>query len=719
MNTTKYLSRRININNDKLKKSKKKNMNKKLVNKINKTINDKTIKSYKLRRLNINDDKKKKKKSKKINYTKLRNIMEFDDKKKKKKITEQSKQYIKQKNELSNENIPKVMGLEISSRNYNWGFGVEHEMQLFHVPTKKLVSSDNKNKDDNLEWKYGNILFDSQESTCFLTGDMDAAGSCCKKRGINCSHPYYFPNNKDRLKLLKASGKKDDDVSKEELEWLKAVDWELTGRQIRDCQGGNWVVKRTPILMPELITGNHKNRTVESMVKEIQHLTNKFIDLQMRNPLTRRKVQLYGELRPHMCGTLSNILVPERPTIFNDEYLLSNVEQFKDYLGSYHVTITLPHRSNISVSEFVKSHLAMGMAFQWLEPLFMAAFFSPDPDSVGSEIKRIKGSYRVMAVGWGNMGGSNLSVLEKGDEGLTRAANHKLHWRDIVKFNDSEKLNLCVKTGTPNYKKSIIDEKDEKDKKDKKDKIDRTGIHMGDLRTFNFAKDMESCEKLYNPADCPKIDGGLLEPPYGMELRIFDHFENIHLKSLLHIIILLAENGNRHKPTQYVYKDNRWISSMKSIMENGWNGRLTNDYINALRDNLGLQINTTSKIAWIVFKIIVKELHELNKNGLFVKLMIENPDTEPNVPQINRNCWELALKSSNHYEAIKRFLQDKYKNRKSVLPIKQFKKEFFNVFSSKIWNQGTTLEDVLYCMKSNNIIDLIHKGDNIIAISIK
>lgn len=713
-----YSKRRTIELNDKKKKKKSKKLNKtKKINYIN------------MRKSVLSHSKKKKKNSSKSSsgYSTLQNIMSFDDKKKKKRINEQQMAYLAQKDSLSGKTVPKVMGLEIPSKEYNWGFGVEHEMQLFHVPTKKLVSegkNDGKGG-DQLAWKYGNILFDSQESTCYLTGDMDEAGACCKKRGHECSHPYYYPSKSDRQKMLKASGKKDEKMTEEEVEWLKHIDWELTGRQVKDCQGGNWVVKRTPLLMPELITGNHRNRTIESMVKEIQHLTKKFIDLQMRNPLTRRKVQLYGELRPHMCGTLSNLLVPARPTIFHDEYLLSNVEQFKDYLGSYHVTITLPHRSDISVAEFVKSHLAMGMAFQWLEPLFMTAYFSPDPDSVGSEIKRIKGSYRVMAVGWGNMGGSDLSVLEKGDEGLTRAANQKMYWRDQVKFADSEKLNLCVRTGTPHYKsnKSSNKESNEKKSDDKSNNVgisdkDRERIHMGDLRTFNFAKDMETCVKLYNPADCPKIDGGILEPPYGMELRIFDHFDNEHLLSLLQIIVLLAENGNRHAPTQYVYKDSRWIDTMGSIMENGWNARLSTEYINALRDNLGLEIATTSKIAWIVFKVIVAELHEKNKNGLFTRLLMENCDTPPKLPQINKKCWELAFKSSNHYNAIKKYIKGKYSGRKTRISIKQFKKDFFSVFDPKIWNQGSTLEDVLYCFKSTKVVKLIHKGDNIVAVLI-
>ena len=114
-----------------------------------------------------------------------------------------------------------------------------------------------------------------------------------------------------------------------------------------------------------------------------------------------------------------------------------------------------------------------------------------------------------------------------------------------------------------------------------------------------------------------------------------------------------------------------------------------------------------------MFKVIVNELHEKNKNGLFTKLMMESTEHAPKLPQINRNCWELAFKSSNHYDAIKRFIKDKYKTRKNKIPVTQFKKDLFSVFDPKIWNQGSTLEDTLYCFKSNKVLELINKGDNI------
>ena len=44
-------------------------------------------------------------------------------------------------------------------KDYNWGLGVEHEMHLFHISKKS----------NSLDISDSNILFDSQEATCYLT----------------------------------------------------------------------------------------------------------------------------------------------------------------------------------------------------------------------------------------------------------------------------------------------------------------------------------------------------------------------------------------------------------------------------------------------------------------------------------------------------------------------------------------------------------------------
>ena len=72
------------------------------------------------------------------------------------------------------------------SKSFEWGIGAEHEMHLFHI------TKDSKDGDITKS----NILFDSQEATCFLLYDKNKDNNsqhCCKglKRG-SCYHNHMY-----------------------------------------------------------------------------------------------------------------------------------------------------------------------------------------------------------------------------------------------------------------------------------------------------------------------------------------------------------------------------------------------------------------------------------------------------------------------------------------------------------------------------------------------
>ena len=113
-------------------------------------------------------------------------------------------------------------------------------------------------------------------------------------------------------------------------------------------------------------------------------------------------------------------------------------KKYIDYCGSFHFTITLPFKKKNSYSdadqkEFRDNHYNFGAMFQWMEPLLLAAFFSCDQDAVGSAKKRIKGSFRVARVGWGNFAGSDM---RKKNTGVGRYANVIPYWRKNFDFFD-------------------------------------------------------------------------------------------------------------------------------------------------------------------------------------------------------------------------------------------------------------------------------------------
>ena len=639
------------------------------------TYDDK--KKKKKKRLTLTDDKKKKKKKRltltddKKKKKKKRSTMTDDKKKKKKRSISKILITNNYKNDLmknaickSNKNVDFV-DIDVSDRTIYWGLGVEHEMQLFHKSSSGMKNS--------------NIMFNSQESTCFLTNEHE---SCCKGSKLNGKKCNDFTKEANAYK------NKNFGLTDEEKLFIENTQWELSGRQVQGCEKNKTytqIIKRVPILMPEIITTNFSNRTIDSIWKEMVKLEDKYISIQMKNPHTKQKVKQYGKLSTHLCGSHSEILVPEEPTIYSKDYIFKK-DKMTDYLGSYHITITLPHTKDILTSDFVKMHQNMAQQIQWLEPLLMTAFFSSTQEAVGNH-NEPKGSYRVMTIGWGNFGGSN--VRKMGNVGLDRGSNIQTSWRTGLNFKGTKKLNECVKLASPNpnYKKSKT-------------------IHTGDFRTFGQELDFDKCKTLYNPSDCVvgRADGKPMEPPFGMEIRIFDHFPSEYLLDLLRIVTLIGCNAQRHQSKDYVYRDKRWIAAVRSIMKDGWNAEIETKFITALRTNFGLPINTSSILAYDVFKQLVHELYESNKDSYFNKIMNENPEIEPNVPEINRMCWEMAFTQKFNLKVIN-FLKTKFYSNQ-VVSLADFTKIFKESETLEFTNWKNEMNDLLYALETKNHVQL-------------
>lgn len=573
-----------------------------------------------------------------------------------------------------------------------WGLGVEHEMQIFHLGKQvKMEPLMAHKRQSDLNYESANILFDSQESTCFISGDDHPNGACCKLHPDGEGNCSYYPTGRLKKQIFGTR----DKLTNEELEFLKSIDWEATGRYAEGCKPSAVIVKRAPVLMPELVTSAFTNRTINSIAQEAIFQEEMFIKCQMKNPFTRDKVDKYGPLVTHLCGTIGNIKVPLRPTFVEDNYELEEAS-WKDYVGSYHITMTLPHTQNITTKQFVQNHIDCANQIQWIEPLLMTAFFSPDPSAVGQGPKPgIEGSYRVGAVGWGNFAGADVRVF--GNQGVTRGAMMESTWRKGLNLTGMERLNRCVKTAKPQYKKSV-------------------SILTSDFRTFNFENDENKCKELYNPNDCPKADGAPMSPPFGMEIRIFDHFHSEYLIDLLKIITLLAANADRHPATNYVYKSKSWNQTMQTIMTYGWNAQLTGEYVAVLRKQLGLELNCKSRVARDIFVTLVAELHTLNKDSLLISLMDETAQVAPRVPDINRQCWELVF----HNEYLNTLMKhiNTHKTRK-IYTLLAFKELIFgnkSPFSPERW--GHQVDDICYALETKNKVTLTIRDGNIKKVTI-
>ena len=621
------------------------------------------------------------KKSKKKNLSRREQIL---------KVLEQEDVYQEYLNRYFGKSYP---DREINTRskkylNYTWGLGAEHEMQLFHI-------SRNSNKKGITESK---ILFDSQESTCLLTCNpkekRDSKSTCCKALKGKCYHQH--PEIKNLLSKMPTLDKKD-------LDFLKDVPWEFSGRQFKQC---GYLLKRVPILMPEIITGNHQNRTIESICDELIFMENKFVELQMKNPFTKQKVNKYGELRQLPYGSIGNVKVPQKYTSHLKEYKFEK-ERYKDYLGSYHITMTLPFRPKTSNRRFIENHQNFGNQVQWIEPLLITAFFSGDPGNCISNKKIIRGSFRIMSTGWGNLAGSDLRGMTK-KKGIGRYANIESYWRDYLNFASTKKLDKCGNTWR-------IEEPDTLSQP--------VGILSSDIRTFGFLKSDTKCRKNYcfpppSSCECPKVSGLHMSKPYGMEIRIFDHFNSKHLIVLMRILVYLAENSRNHKCKGYVYRNKSWIRMTKHVMEQGWRAIVPVDYIKELNKNLGLKIKLQELKAFGLFKEVVRLLFEKHKDGLYSKIMLRDKYTEPpKLPQINRFSWQIQF-NSKYATKIIQFIKKTYPL-KIKISIKDFEKKFYQKYEKEKWKYN--LVDVLYALeaKPHELLDLGQEKGKIISVLVK
>ena len=149
--------------------------------------------------------------------------------------------------------------------------------------------------------------------------------------------------------------------------------------------------------------------------------------------------ELYGYILPYPVGMSSYIKVPAKKSRTSENFTkyIFNKKLAQDYTGSYHITMTLPFTKKTSKKVFIKRHQNFANQIQWLQPLLIGSYFSGDDTAIGVGDKKIRGSFRVMQVGWGNLAGSDI---RKFDKGIGRYSNIKSYWRDGLKFKGLDRI---------------------------------------------------------------------------------------------------------------------------------------------------------------------------------------------------------------------------------------------------------------------------------------
>ena len=506
---------------------------------------------------------------------------------------------------------------------YVWGLGIEHEMHIFHKPLIK-----------------------------------------------NNIQDFILFNSEDAVKRL--LDKDNSNLNEDDYKFLKTVPFELSGRK---CSGVS-VIQAVPIEMPEFITSDPfcsipTNHNLINITQNIVLNKERFYKILMKDKITQELVKKYGSLSEYPFGMTRYLKCPLK--IKNNKYLFEKNKLWTEYNGSYHVTFTLPYTDKTNTKEFIKMHKNFCNQLQWLEPLLLTSYFSGDEYAPGTLKERVRGSFRVMIIGWGNLAGTDVRFLNKG---IGRYAKTPTYWRKGLHFKDSEKLKACYKPSPLALREKAI-----------------TSL-SSDFRTFGSTDPSRPMNR---------ESGAPMNIPNGVEFRIFDHFNDESLESLVTLISLVAENSRTKKTRGYVYENKIWIDEVHNIMKNGYKAQLSNEYIKLLRKKLGLEINTYSIIAIDIFKQIYKELFDKNINGEWSKIFfcLEKPDRRSIIlPEINKRAWQFAfmIQLNREKDLLYKFnLLSNYLNDIKTIEIKNFSIAIKEIFG-KNWKND--IEDIAYFYES-------------------
>jgi len=504
-----------------------------------------------------------------------------------------------------------------------------------------------------------------------------------KETDNNIEDFILFDSESAVLRLIQGKERGTIKMSDKDYKLLKDIPFELSGRVCNKVV----VLERVPIKMPELITwlpfcSVKKNRSIINMINDMQLLKKKFFNILKKDKLTNKLIKKYGDLTTYPSGMtryLKYSEINDKPYYkFKKESKTNKDKVHTDYTGSYHITMTLPYTNKTSEEKFIEMHQNFANQLQWLEPLLLIGFFSNDEYCPGSIKRRARGSYRVMVVGWGNLAGSDVRLFKKG---LGRYAKTETYWRNNFKMEGIEKLKACYKPSPKALNEG------------------GTTSLSTDFRTFG---DNENNER---------VSGYPMKKPNGIEFRIFDHFDDHYLESLMMFITLVAENSRNHTTKKYVYKNDIWIKEVHNIMLNGYRAEISKSYVNLLEKELNIKIKKDSLYGYNIFKEVFHSLFKKNRNGLWFNLMTDNVlgikgnqhkyaknlyvDYLVNASSFNKSSWDLAFtikinRNKNLYDAYLLFL-NVLKNIKNDLSIKEFqflieimlgkswKKEYLNI----------------------------------------
>lgn len=353
---------------------------------------------------------------------------------------------------------------------------------------------------------------------------------------------------------------------------------------------------------------NSKKIVLEEINNVIKNENITFSDIFCNYYFRNKTDQISFLFQDHNYGIVNNITNPFYMSICNN--------------GTYHFNITLPTQldENCNIKDrirFDNIHANAIRAIQWLEPLFVSLYGSPDIFSVNND-KFSKGSLRVALSRYIGIGTYDSNKMETGK---------KLN-DFIVSENDN---NWYLKYHSDENNPYI--------------RLSQIGYDIN----FNKFKN------------------------HGIEIRFFDYFPEKYLYDVINILLLLC-TISMYKNIPDPTKDPVWINQACLSVKYGYNHKVDIEYSHYLtkififdeQKNMNIQTNNNSRLSNVTDSFINKLKVKINRFFSFIIDFVSSFDKNEKDSDENKEpdiiLQEILTDPKDVFQNIVDHLYDKLKN---------------------------------------------------------
>ena len=449
---------------------------------------------------------------------------------------------------------------------FYWGLGIENELYLMReTPIIKNGLYIKKNRRRERYSVDYNTSYDTNKIATYLDSIFIDNDTYNIPQYVN-AHTFTKTDCAGEHQTLYVVGKKNNPKfnGKSIHELLKEAD-----PMFADHYGHNYIFDGDTI---EFITQNFYKTTVDNCVEEL--VSYKAMFLEKLNSLT---VGLPKLIFPQVnYGLIQFKTNPNNINIFNN--------------GTYHINLTIPTQldSNGNIQDiqlFEKQHSNAIKLLQWIEPLIILLYGSPDVFSYNDNAMYASGSLRLVASRYIGIGTYNANLMKKGKLLNDLKSTMFMHLYEKSWYNQIYQKTDYISNEFMGY-------------------------------DFNYAKH-------YNA---------------GIEFRILDYFPEAALPGIINFIILILDHSLENDIKLSAYECDEWHDFTQDVLINGYTVKIPDKFAQVLNNftNFPL-INESNAITYI--KLLIEYLHTTYSNNITSSHMSPNM-IKPCLHNINQYMWE-------------------------------------------------------------------------------